>query len=175
MAIKTYDTIEEVRTLEGLLRDYIQFVCDDLQRNAGVSFDVNQLINGTLSALHKVVPPAGRTFVFEQDPGRPIGMVFLRRSGATDMEIKRLFVTPEARGTGAGRALVQAAIQEAKTNGRKLLKLDTTRNLTAAIRLYHDLGFEFCAPYPESDHFDDDVLGPHLVFMQLRLSGVSME
>ena len=71
--------------------------------------------------------------------------------------------------------MVQAAIEEAKSNGCELLKLDTTRNLTPAIRLYQDLGFEFCAPYPESEHFDDDELGPHLVFVQLRLGCVSTE
>ena len=70
MAIKTYDTVHEVRTLEGLLRDYIHFVCDDLRANHGVSFDANALIEGTLSALNKVVPPAGRRLYWVNVEGR---------------------------------------------------------------------------------------------------------
>ena len=102
MAIKTYDKVHEVRTLEGLLRDYIHFVCDNLRANHRVSFDANASIKGTLSALHKAVHPAGRTFVFKQDPGRPNGMVFVRSSGHKVMEIKRLYVTPKRGAQGPG-------------------------------------------------------------------------
>lgn len=169
MEIRAFDTIDEVASLEEMLSDYIRFVCSDLERTSGISFDPASLIDSTMGSLDKVVPPMGRTFVASDGNGDRLGMVFLRRSGPEGMEIKRLFVRPEARGTGAGRALVDAAIKEARSAGARTLRLDTTRNLEAAIGLYRSAGFDFCEPYPESDHFGDEVLADALVFMEKRL------
>ena len=170
MLIRTLDTTEEVQTLEGLLVDYIRYVCDDLQRHAGVSFDQDALISNTMKTLHKVVPPEGRTFVAETADGDALGMVFLRKSTAEAMEIKRLFVRPEGRGTGAGRALVEAAMAEARAMGSSIMRLDSSRTLKAAIALYRSLGFKYCDPYPESDHYNDDELSDVLIFMEKRLT-----
>lgn len=170
MRIRTLDTVEEVRALEAMVAEYVRFVCDDLEATLNVSFDPAGLIAGTMRALHKVVPPLGRTFVAETETGMVLGMVFLRKSGAEDMEIKRLYVRPEARGTGAGRALVEAAVAEARQAGAGALRLDTSRTMTAAIGLYRDMGFAFRDPYPESDHFADEALAGVLVFMEKRLT-----
>ncbi|NNE82287.1 MAG: GNAT family N-acetyltransferase [Silicimonas sp.] len=104
MKIKTLDTLEDVQKLDGLLGDYIRFVCDDLERAAGLTFDADVLLANTVRSLSKVIPPEGQTFVAETEDDDILGMVFLRPSGNHDMEIKRLYVVPEGRGTGAGRA-----------------------------------------------------------------------
>lgn len=169
MRIRRLDSIEEVRRLDGLLGEYIRFVTDDLQRASGVTFDPELLLASTLGALEKVVPPLGFTFVAEDDAGTVLGMAFLRPSGPDAMEIKRLYVPPAGRGQGAGRALVEKAIETARASDAKMLRLDTTRNLEAAISLYRTLGFSECAPYPESDHYEDPILGPYMVFMEKRL------
>lgn len=170
MRVRTLDTLDEVRSLDGMLGEYIRFVCADVRRAFGVVFDPARLIEITLAGLDKVVPPEGRTLVAEAEDGTRLGMAFLRPSGPDAMEIKRLYVPPAGRGKGAGKALVQAAIDHARDAGRASLRLDTTPNLEAAIALYRAHGFEDCAPYPESDHYDDPVLGPHMVFMEKRLS-----
>ena len=85
------------------------------------------------------------------------------------MEIKRLYVPPGGRGHGIGRALVAAALDATRQAGAKALRLESTRNLEAAIALYRDLGFVERDAYPESDHFEDPVLGPYLIFMEKRL------
>ena len=167
--VRTLESIDDVRGLEALLRDYIRFVCDDLMRASGVSFDADALLANTLGSLEKVVPPNGFTFVAEGADGTRLGMAFLRPSGPDAMEIKRLYVPPVGRGRGVGRALVEAAIARSRQVGAKELRLDTTRNLEAAIALYRSYGFEDCAPYPESDHYEDPVLGPYLVFMAKQL------
>ena len=169
MRVRALETLEEVRKLDGLIGAYIRFVCADLERAAGVSFDAEFLHETTLKSLPNVIPPHGQTFVAEDDDGLVFGMAFLRPSGADAMEIKRLYVTPEARGTGAGRGLVIAAMKAARETGAAALRLDTVKNLTAAIALYQTLGFAYRDPYPESDHFDDELLAPHLVFMEKSL------
>ena len=50
-----------------------------------------------------------------------------------------LFVGPEARGTGAGRALMLAAEAHARKTGAARLELSTARNNTVAQSLYESL------------------------------------
>lgn len=52
-----------------------------------------------------------------------------------------LYVTPEARKTGAGRALMQAAHAHAQANGFARLDLSTARSNHAAQALYESLGW----------------------------------
>ena len=162
-------SVSEARDLEGLLREFIEFVTEDLLRVADVTFDPDALAENTLGSLTKFVPPNGRCWVARAEDGTQLGMVFLRRVGRDAMEIKRLYVKPEARGFGLGRNLVTEAIKEARKRGAKSILLDSTKNLTDAIMLYQDLGFEFRDIYIESDHFTDEELHPHLVFMELKL------
>lgn len=162
-------SVEEVERLEPMLRAYITFVTDALRDYAEVTFDPDTLMQNTMSKLDGVVPPHGRTFVARVG-GETIGMVFLRKGGLDAMEIKRLYVDPAARGTGAGRLLVEVAVGAARKAGATALRLDTTKNLTQAIALYENLGFTFRDVYPESDHAEDNVLLPHLVFMEKRLT-----
>ncbi len=162
-------SVAEARELEGLLGEFIDFVTADLLRVADVTFDPEELAENTLNALNNFVPPNGRSWVAKMEDGKAVGMIFLRRSGQDAMEIKRLYVKPEARGAGLGRKLVEMAITEARKHGARVLRLDSTKNLTDAIMLYQDFGFVFREPYIESDHFADEHLLPHLVFMELKL------
>ena len=61
---------------------------------------------------------------------------------------RMLAVAEEARGQGAGAALVQACIDRARRDGKARLSLLTTGNMQAAHRLYERLGFRRA---PESD------------------------
>lgn len=82
------------------------------------------------------------------------GCVALKRHDATRCEMKRLFVAPEARGTGLGERLSLAILDEARRRAYREMVLDTLERLGPAIRLYEKLGFRRCAPYyanPEPD------------------------
>jgi ribosomal protein S18 acetylase RimI-like enzyme len=52
-----------------------------------------------------------------------------------------LFVAPDARGQGVGRALMEAARQHAVQSGAKRLTLETMAENRAAWSLYEDLGY----------------------------------
>ena len=162
-------SVAEARELEGLLREFIDFVTEDLLNVADVTFDPEQLADNTLNSLIKYVPPNGSSWVAKAADGTQLAMVFLRQVSRDAMEIKRLYVKPEGRGLGLGRKLMEEAITEARIRGARVMLLDSTKNLTDAISLYQSLGFEFREPYVESDHFSDEHLLPHLVFMELKL------
>ena len=53
-----------------------------------------------------------------------------------------LFVTPAARGTGAGRALMEAAESYARANGAARLMLQTARTNTIGQSLYESCGWK---------------------------------
>jgi ribosomal protein S18 acetylase RimI-like enzyme len=79
-------------------------------------------------------------------------------------EVKRLYVRPQARGQGVGRALMQALVGEAAKAGYGVIRLETLETMSRAQTLYRSLGFEHIAPYHAS-HTDHD----RSVFMELVL------
>ena len=62
-------------------------------------------------------------------------------------EIKRMYVRPEARGSGVAQALVSHLENEAAHAGTSLVRLETGTLQAAAIRLYERCGFEPCAAF----------------------------
>ncbi|MCX5753656.1 MAG: GNAT family N-acetyltransferase [Candidatus Krumholzibacteria bacterium] len=91
-------------------------------------------------------PPEG-TIIIAFSDGEPAGCVALRRFESKICEMKRLYVKPEHRGKGIGRALAGAVIERARELGYASMKLDTLRSMTEANALYVSLGFTECAPY----------------------------
>lgn len=95
---------------------------------------------------------------------RLIGCVALRYNAPIWCEMKRLYVSPQARGTGTGERLVAAIIQQAKELGYEGMRLDTLPEMVAAQKLYRRFGFEII------DKYYDTPL-EQTVFMGLRWSG----
>lgn len=126
--------------------------------------DSRALIDASQKALLEVYPPeecfslsAGELatpntqFLVARVDGLAQGCVALVDMGQYG-EVKRLFVRPEARGMGVGRALMATLEGAARDLGLTCLRLETGRALTAAARLYRASGFRECGTfgqYPE--------------------------
>ncbi|MER6436266.1 GNAT family N-acetyltransferase [Streptomyces sp. NPDC001185] len=123
-----------------------------------------------LGALRDVVRRAAAAEVLVAvEDGRLLGAVtFVPRGGPLadiarpgEAEIRMLAVAREARGRGAGTALVGACVDRARaTGGCARVVLSTQRTMHAAHRLYERLGF---TRTPERDwnpvpHLDDILL-----------------
>ncbi|HEV8459541.1 MAG TPA: GNAT family N-acetyltransferase [Gaiellaceae bacterium] len=91
-------------------------------------------------------PPRGALLVARVD-GRVGGCVALRHLDGDACEMKRLFVSPAARGRGIGRLLAEGIIGEARRLGYARIRLDTTPGMEAAQALYEQLGFKEIPPY----------------------------
>lgn len=86
------------------------------------------------------VPPRGGLWLaVAGDAG--IGCVALRPLDARAAEVKRMFVAPEWRGRGVGRALMERVIDGARARGYATLRLGTLHDMDAALGLYRSLGF----------------------------------
>lgn len=80
--------------------------------------------------------------------GLPLGVVAFRPLTPGIAEMRRLFVSPDARGLGIGRALVEAALRQAATCGHRTLRLSTLpAEMPVADALYRALGFRVIPPY----------------------------
>ncbi len=97
---------------------------------------------------HFYEPPNGRLLLAVSDSG-PVGVVGVHcLDGSGVGEMKRLYVAPEARGLGAGRALVSAAIAAAEDLGFCALRLETHAGyMPEAVALYREAGFRETNPY----------------------------
>ena len=73
--------------------------------------------------------------------GRPVGTVTLYDVGRGTGRLGHLVLTAEARGSGAGRRLVEQVIEAARAAGYQRLELATFSELTAARKLYRSVGF----------------------------------
>lgn len=71
-----------------------------------------------------------------------VGCGALRLLDSETAELKRMYVTPEARGQGLGRRLVAALEAEAQALGASRLVLETGIRQAAAIALYRATGFQ---------------------------------
>ncbi|GGD03762.1 GNAT family N-acetyltransferase [Aquisalinus flavus] len=71
-----------------------------------------------------------------------IGTVGLSANSETVCELTKMFLTPSARGKGLGRALLVAALDEARARGYRTVELETDTSLKEAVQLYRRYGFE---------------------------------
>ena len=106
-----------------------------------------------------MIAPRGAFLVASVD-GQPLGCVGLKGGGEI-AEIKRLWVSPMARGQGLARRLMAAAEARARALGIALLRLDTNRALPEAAALYRRDG------WTEIERFNDDPYAE--VFFEKRL------
>jgi ribosomal protein S18 acetylase RimI-like enzyme len=77
--------------------------------------------------------------------------------------MKRLYLRPQFRGQGHGRALAERIIAEARQIGYTRMRLDTVEPIMKdAVAMYRNLGFEEIAPYRSNP-----IAGA--MYMELRL------
>ena len=75
------------------------------------------------------------------EEGTPIGLAHVREfvrplDGSTGLYLDDLFVSPDARGEGAGSALLEAARDSAKERGLSVVRWITAKDNETARRLY---------------------------------------
>ena len=73
--------------------------------------------------------------------GVAVGCGAIRTLDIHAVEVKRMYVTPEARGFGVGSAMLRALEREAKALGRSRICLETGTRQPEAIALYRRHGY----------------------------------
>lgn len=84
--------------------------------------------------------------------GQPVGCGAVRRIETDTGEVKRMYVVPQQRGHGAGRAILNAIEAEARALGLSRLVLETGVRQIEAQSLYQRAGFSRIDPFGEYVH-----------------------
>ncbi len=125
-------TEEQLETVRALFQRYQERL-----------FQKCQLPDSEWQSLPGVYAPPGGGLLLAMVSGRPAGCVALRPfPKQATCEMKRLFVLPDYRGSGAGSALIAGVIQLARDCGYTFMRLDThPESMGAAVKLYRSFGF----------------------------------
>jgi GNAT superfamily N-acetyltransferase len=134
---------------------------------AGLEVDLGfQGFAAELSTLEQHYGPPRGLFLLAGRAGSSVGCVGLRELEAGVGELKRLYVVPQARGRGGGRALLEGLIARARRLGYRRLRLDTLPAMAEARALYVAQGF-----WPTAAYRHNPVPGAE--FFELELSGAA--
>ena len=147
MALSREDiAFEEADYASAIARQCLSAFAAELSTRLNLEFDLKKSGDPELSQMKH---PHG-TFVVARLGEMPVGCVGVKGNGDTLAEIKRMWITPAARGLGLARRLMTTAEDAARSIGIKTLRLDTNSTLFEAVGLYRNMG------WIEIDRFNDD-------------------
>jgi GNAT superfamily N-acetyltransferase len=95
-------------------------------------------------------PPRGRFLIVRDDSGTPVGCGGVRLIDPDTAEVKRMWLHPETRGRGLGRALLAALEEAAVDLGASRGVLDTNSALVSALTLYRGAGWQEVPAYNDN-------------------------
>ena len=142
LSIIHVESEDQINTARQLFEEYAAGI--------GISLCFQNFDQELANLPGKYSPPSGRLLLAYLDDVLA-GCIALRAVDKSRCEMKRLFVRPGFRGTGLGRVLVDAIINEARSIGYQSMCLDTLPGrMDSAIALYKKIGFQEIAPYYEN-------------------------
>jgi DNA-binding MarR family transcriptional regulator len=109
---------------------------------------------GVSAEPHELTPPAG-CFLVAYLYGEPIGCGGVKHLPGGPSDIKRMWISPAARGLGLGRRLLHELEQRVRDSGATVARLETNRVLAEAIGLYRSEG------YVEVEAFNSEPFAHH--------------
>ena len=135
------------------LRAYFSELADRFDHG----FDPAQSISADDTEL---TPPAGLLLVATLH-GEPVGCGAVKLHGTGPAEIKRMWVSPAARGLGLGRRMLASLEARAVAAGASAFRLETNHALAEAISLYRSAGYREVAAFndePYAHHWFEKTL-----------------
>jgi carbonic anhydrase len=153
---------EEWRQVRALLNDFSTW----FESVAGMSFaSVQAETDEDLTAPETFYSRPGCRFFVAKVDGRIVGTTAIRPLNLHVIEIKRVYVDPEARGLGAASRMLEAAIDEARRFGARRVVLEShSVYMAGAVRLYRKRGF-----YERPDYTNLAEKVPGVIAMEMWL------
>lgn len=151
-------TVEAVDPASADAQACIDAYLRELDERFESGFDATR---GPSADPQELVPPSGVLLLARMD-GQALGCGALKALGDGVGEIKRMWVSPSARGLGIAQRLLDALERHAQGMGLATLRLDTNRSLVEARALYARNGYHEIPAYnenPYADHWFEKRLG----------------
>ena len=141
---------QHAQPIRELFWEYLQWANAKVQENFGVSFDIAAMLEEDMNTLDKFMPPKGRLLLGYVDD-QFMGIACLKVLTDSVGEAKRMYVRPQARKNGLGRALLNRLLEEARQSGYEQIRLDSARFMKEAHQLYQTSGFREIEAYEGSE------------------------
>ncbi len=161
---KSPKQFDAVRELCWEYRDFLIDLGGENARAVSIAYpeDKYARLMNTLEQHH--APPQGGVRLALLDD-KPVGCGMFQNLLPDTAEIKRVYVRDTARGTGAGRAIMEALVSDCRDRGYARILMDTGKVLTAARGLYNSMGFVEREPYHDLHLSAGDLL----VYFEMEL------
>ena len=157
---------QHAQPVRDLFWEYLQWANAKVQENFGVNFDIAAMLEDDMNTLDKFMPPHGRLLLgYVED--QAMGIACLKALTDSIGEVKRMYVRPQARKRGLGRALLNQLLEEAQQIGYARVRLDSARFMAEAHQLYRSSGFREIEAYEGSEI--PKVFQNHWLFMERDL------
>lgn len=157
---------QHAQPIRELFWEYLQWANSKVEENFGVSFDIAAMLEDDMNTLGKFMPPTGRLLLGYVE-GQPMGIACLKELSSSIGEIKRMYVRPQARKIGLGRALLRQLVDESRQIGYERVRLDSARFMAEAHQLYRTSGFREIEAYEGSEIPKE--FQSHWIFMEREL------
>ncbi len=133
----------DIETVRALCRDFVDWQIEAYPDWADAirAYFAPERYDPVLADLPRIHARPGGGILLARLGGAPAGCVMWLPMAPGVAEVKRLFVTAEARGAGVGSGLVERMLEQARADGYAEMRLETARFLTSAQKLYAGNGF----------------------------------
>ncbi len=109
-------------------------------REYGWDYTFEAYVAGPLAEFAKAHNARERIWIVEKD-GQIAGSIAIVEASEQEAQLRWMLLTPDLRGQGLGRLLVQEALEFCQAQGYASVFLWTVSLLTPATRLYQSVGF----------------------------------
>jgi len=134
----------------ALMAAYVAEIRRNLFEGHGLQLEDATPDSASIVDVAALLEPPQCLYLAEVD-GQPAGTCGLKQVSPAVAEIKRMYVDPAVRGHGAGRALLQRVLDDARAAGYQGLRLETAVWMVEAHALYRSCGFVDTTPFPDPE------------------------
>lgn len=165
ISVAHVETDQDLEAVRDLVRAFVRWAMAEIAKeNNPAVFDG---LERELEGLPGRYGPPGGGLVLARLDGRPAGCVAHFDRGDGVMEIKRMFVVPDARRHGIGGRMLDKLLSTARAQGHRRGLLWTHKTMLAAQAIYKRAGF---CEVPLTDEFSGAAAGID-VCMEMDLLG----
>lgn len=165
--VRVHRQVPDPAVLRQLLVEYSEGILERFLAVGGPALDPADLVDPFVETLDSYRMPDGCIVLAHDAAGGLVGCGTIRKIRPDAAEMKRMFVRPEARRKGLGKAIFDMRVAEARRLGVKTLYADTVRGNTEMLRLYEAEGFTVIPRY--DGNANPPEYAPFLVYLEKRL------
>ena len=145
-----------IRTIQPADNSFIATIIKDTLTEFGANHPGTVYYDATTNALYELFQKKGAAYFIATVNDKIVGGAGIYPTDgltADTCELVKMYLLPQARGTGLGRTLIEKSLSFANETGYKNVYLETMPELKLALKVYEKFGFHYLkGPMGNSGH-----------------------